>query len=740
MRTSRSTRIMASIFMLLFVFAFLIIAGRFIYIQVTGEINGVSLRAWAKEKRNTEYTLEAKRGTIYDSNGMVLAYDVPTYRMYAIIDKDYSKGSTTLQHVEDVEGTAEKIAPLIDVEPSYIVDQIEKGLENDKLQVEFGKNGKEISKNVKDEIEEMELPGIDFTQEFIRHYPNEVFASHILGFARKEYNEETEQEEIIGINGIENEMDDLLRGKDGYISYQRDRYNNKLLDPDEVIQQPEDGNEIYLTLDQKVQILLEEVLTEVEETYTPEKVNAIVMNAKTGEIVALSNRPSYNPNEPTDVKNWYNDVISNPFEPGSTVKMFTWAAAIDAGVYNGDEVFKSGKYQVNKVVEPVRDHNGGKGWGSITFDEGFERSSNVAASKLVWDKLGPDTYLDYLHAFHLDEKTGVDLPGEIKGQLLYQWPREKLSTSYGQGSTVTPIQQMQAATAIANGGKMMKPYVVQQIVDHTNGDIIEKNEPEIVGEPISEEAAAEVLDLLGSVVEGEHGTGKVYKLDGYSVGGKTGTAEIPNPHGVGYLPGKENNIFSFLGMAPQDDPELIMYVSVQQPNLPEDEAGNVPVSYIFKNVMESALHYQNISPDKEDQQQAEKITIPEIIDQPTDSVEKELIDQGFKVTTIGDGEQVVDTNVTEGKDYYAYEHIMLLTDEPTMPSVIDWSIREVTTLAELLDLQVESIGNGYVVKQSIEAGSSINKEDYLSVEFTMPDQKESKKDEQEDSEEKDDDD
>lgn len=713
--------------MLLFVVAFLFIAGRFIYIQVTGEINGVSLKAWAKEKRNTEYPLEAKRGSIYDSNGMILAYDLPTFRMYAIIDETQSKGSNSLQHVDDVEKTAEQIAPLLDVEPSYISDRVEKGLESEKVQIEFGNKGKEIPQKVKEEIEEMELPGIHFEQEFIRHYPNEVFASHILGFARKEHNEELGKEEIIGVNGMEKEMDDILHGKDGYISFQRDRYNNKLLNPDEVIQQPEDGDEIHLTLDQKVQILLEEVLTEVEESYSPKRISAVVMNPKTGEIIALSNRPTFNPNQPKDVLNWYNDVVSTPFEPGSTVKMFTWAAAINEGVYNGAEQYKSGSYEMNKAVEKVRDHNGGKGWGSISFDEGFERSSNVAASMLLWDKLGEDKFLDYYHDFGLDEKTGVDLPGEKNGQLLYQWPREKLTTSYGQGSTMTPIQQMQAATAIANGGKMMKPYIVKEILDASNGDVLEENKPTVVGEPISEETATEVLDLLGAVVEGDHGTGKVYKLDGYTVGGKTGTAEIPNPNGVGYMTGKENNVFSFLGMAPQDDPELMMYVSVTQPSLPEGEAGNVPVSYIFKNVMESGLHYLNISPDKEEQEQTEKIEIPPLIDESTKKIEKELADKGFNVTTIGEGEKIVDTNVEEGQSYFDYEHIMLVTDKPTMPSIKGWSMREIVTFADLLDLTLEPIGNGYVTKQSIEKGTSLKKDDYLGVEFKAPDEKKEKK-------------
>src|SRR5699024_3689004 len=252
----------------------------------------------------------------------------------------------------------------------------------------------------------------------------------------------------------EKEMNELLHGQDGFISYQRDKYNKKLLDPEERVKEPEDGADVYLTIDQKVQTSLEDVLSQVDDEYNPERMNAIVMNPKTGEIIAMSSRPSYNPNHPDNVENWYNDAISSPFEPESTVKMFTWAAAIEEGVYNGDETFKSGSYRVNEKITPINDHNQGEGWGSITFDEGFERSSNVAASKLVWENIGTETFLDYLQAFDFDEKTDIDLPGEVPGQILYSWPLEKITTAFGQGTTMTPIQQLKAASAIANQGKM----------------------------------------------------------------------------------------------------------------------------------------------------------------------------------------------------------------------------------------------------------------------------------------------
>src|SRR5699024_587362 len=281
-------------------------------------------------------------------------------------------------------------------------------------------------------------------------------------------------------------------------------------------------------------------------------------------------------------------------EPGSTVKMFTWAAAIDSGNYEGDEVFQSGKYRVNPKIETINDHNQGRGWGKITYDEGFRRSSNVAAAKLMWEKMGSDTYYDYLKRFEFDQVTEIDLPNEVPGRILYNWPSEKLRTAFGQGSTVTPIQQLKAATALVNEGKMLKPYVVKKIVNPDTGEVIKEYNPEVVGEPIKAETAEKMNQLLSGVITGDGGTGAKFELEDYSAMGKTGTAQMPNPKGGGYLSGKENHIFSFLGMAPSEDPQLMIHVSVQQPKLKATEVGSDPVSYIFKNVMENSLRYLEI--------------------------------------------------------------------------------------------------------------------------------------------------
>ncbi|MBP2077543.1 penicillin-binding protein [Oceanobacillus polygoni] len=722
MNKNKTTHLMAGVFIIIFVAVFLVLTGRFMYIQATGEINGVSLDEWAEQKRTSSFTLSAERGKIFDNNGMILAYDRPTYRMYAIIDETYSEKSEGPLHVEDPQKTAEVLAPLLDVEASDILDPLVRGIENNRFQVEFGKIGKEIPQKKKDEIEELNIPGIQFEEEALRYYPNGMFASHIIGFARETEVETDEgiRDEIVGIAGMENEMNDLLSGKQGYISYQRDRYNKKLLDPKEIIHLPEDGDDVYLTIDQKIQTLMEDALSQVEEQYNPKKMTAIVMDPKTGKVLAMSSRPSYDPNNPSNVENWYNDVISTPFEPGSTVKMFTWAAAIEEGVYNGSEEFKSGNYQPNEKISKINDHNGGKGWGSISYDEGFQRSSNVAAAKLAWEKLGADTFLEYLHAFGFGEETGIDLPGEVSGHILYNWPLEKITTAFGQGSTTTPIQQMKAATAIANGGKMLQPYVIDKIVDSSTGETIEQKEPTVVGEPISEETSQQVLELLESVVNGENGTGKPYQLEDYTVGGKSGTAEIPNPDGPGYLTGRENYVFSFLGMAPIEDPQLMMYVSVQQPELEPTEARSAPVSFIFKNVMENSLHYLNIDPSNEEKDVVQQLTVPKVVGENPSEIVAELQDNGLEVSLIGDGETIVSASVDEGETVFPSERVILVTNEPVMPDIIGWSLRDVMKLAELMQLKTETFGSGYVVTQNIPEGTPLKENDYLGIELLPP--------------------
>ncbi|HLR43446.1 MAG TPA: penicillin-binding protein [Pseudogracilibacillus sp.] len=717
MKKNRVTNRIASIGMLLFLAIFLIIIGRFSYIQVTGEAHDVSLQKWAEDKREFTIPLEAERGIIYDKNGMVLAQNRPTHRIFAVLDEEEKTRNNEPLHVVDTAKTAKELAGILDIDEKEIKSTLDKGKKEGRFQVEFGKKGKKLSPQIKEEIEALELPGIDFIEESLRYYPNGLFASHILGFAR----ESEDETKILGVSGIEREKDEYLSGTDGFIYYHRDRYGQKLLKPNEIVQKEEDGNDIYLTIDQKVQTLLEDVLSQVDEQYSPERIIAVVMDPKTGEIIALSNRPSFNPNNPGEVKNWYNDVISTPFEQGSTMKIFTWAAAIEEGVYKGKDTYKSGRYVINDKVRAINDHNNGKGWGKISYDEGFRRSSNVASSKLVWEVMDTDVYLDYLKQFELDKKTNIDLPSEVEGKILFDWPAEKLTTSFGQGSTTTPIQLLKAASAIANEGEMMQPYIIDRVVDSDTGEVIDEKSPTVVGEPISKDTAKQMVDLMASVVNGKNGTGKGYRLNDYTVAGKTGTAQIPDPDGDGYLKGDNNNAYSFVGMAPKDDPQLLMYVAVKKPKLKDGEIGSEPVSFIFKNVMENGLHYLNIEPDKETEEKTtDLVTMPKVVDENIKGIEKKLKDISDHVTVVGTGKKVKAVNIPEGEVLLPNQRIILVTDSPVMPNMKGWSSREVYHLANMLDLELEVKGNGYVSKQSIKKGTKLKTDTRLKVELSEP--------------------
>lgn len=707
---------------------FIALTGKMLYIQATGEVDGFNLEAWARDQREKKKVTPATRGYIYDRNEMVLAQDINVYRLYAIVDADFSPDpDKRLNHVDDPATTAEQLAPIIGMEAREVQQIIEKGIADERFQVEFGREGTNLTREQKLQIDALDLPGVHFIEEAKRYYPNGIFASHVIGLAQ------TNDDQLIeGITGIEAQLDDILTGTDGSVTMLEDRYNAPLLNEEMDVLEKADGYNVALTLDQKVQTILEDALSQVETEFNPKRITATVVNPKTGEILAMGSRPSYNPNDLGDVPNWYNDIVSTPIEPGSTMKIFTLASAIEEGVYNPNETYQSGTYKIPEITRPVPDYR--KHWGTITYAEGFQRSSNVAMAKLVWEKIGTDTFLEYLKAFHFDQLTGIDLPRETMGRLVYRYPIEQLNAAFGQGTTVTPIQIVKAATAIANKGQMMTPYIIQSITDPNTGEVVKESSPTVAGEPISEATANEVLQAMESVVTEETGTANgIFELPSYTLAGKTGTAQISGG-ASGYLYGRENYIFSFIGMAPSEDPELLMYVTVQQPELEVTESGSKPVSYIFNHVMENALHYQNIQPDKDQTSTVNQLVMPVAVGLKTADVSEKLTSQGVRVTVVGDGDTVTASNKTVSETILSTDHVMLVTDQPKMPDLSGWSLREVVQLSDLLKLDHEIVGQGYLESQSIEPGTAVSEDDYILFDFTdfNPDTPENNKTEEND--------
>jgi penicillin-binding protein 2B len=706
----------AAIFSVLFGSLFFLLCLRFLYIQVTGVVDGHELPVLAEQKYSRSTVIEADRGSILDRNGIPIAQDTPAYTVVAILDKEHTENPKKPRHVTNPSETAEKLSPLLNMSK----DSLLRLLERESFQVELGPGGRGISYQLMQEIQSLKLPGLIFKKDTKRYYPNGKFATHVIGFAQK-----NEDGIVKGKQGLERTLEEYLIEEDGKVVYKKDQNGIKLPSEDDIIP-PKNGYNVYLTLDQKIQAFLEDSMNRVMDEYQPENIIGIVADPRTGAILAMSSRPSYDPNDIPANAYMLNDAIALRYEPGSTMKMFTLATAIEEGVFNPNEKYQSGSYVVTKIR--IGDHNSGRGWGKITFLEGFQRSSNVAMAKLVMEKMnGDDRLFNYLEAFGFNKPTGIDLPGEISGKILYNWPIEKAATSFGQGTTVTPIQQIQAATAIANGGRMMQPYIIDKIVEPGTNEVVEDREPKVVGTPISEKTANQVMDILETVVSSENGTGKPYRIEGYEIAGKTGTAQIPDGKG-NWLSGHGNNVFSFLGMAPKEDPKLLVYIAVSKPKLTLHQSGSQPVSAIFNSVVKNSLQYLNITPAKDEKEVKKESSkkqvgfkLPSYQGQSKKDVTAELEGKQVNLIVIGDGNKVMDQAPYATSLVIPDEKVLLKTDGAyLMPDLTNWSLRDVMKFSQLFNMKINVMGSGYVKKQNIPAGSALSEGEQLVVELEVP--------------------
>lgn len=692
---------------------FFLLLSRMIFIQVTGEADGQALAAKAAAKYEREQVINSNRGKILDKHGEVIAEDTLSYRLVAVLSPEATANAKNPKHVSDVEKTASVLAEYIPVSKEKLVERLSK---EGVYQVEFGAAGRDISHEVMTKISEQKLPGLVFVRDLKRFYPGGTFASHLIGFAVKEEQEDGSFQ-TVGKMGLESIYNKQLTGKNGKVQYESDLWGYLLPNTEEMVTPAQDGYNIHLTLDKTVQNFLEDAMSRVEEQYKPEKIVAMVADPKTGKILAMSQRPSFDPETREGLTtNWLNETIENTIEPGSTMKTFTVAAAMEENKWDPNAWYKSGQYTL--IDRTIRDHNR-TGWGSITFEEGFQRSSNVAMAYLL-ERLGDTAFLEYLDKFGFGKKTGIDLPNEASGKIISRWPIDRLVSTFGQGSTVTPMQLIQAETAIANDGIMMKPYVIEKIVNPTTNAVMHDSKPEKAGKPISAETAKRMRELLASTVTAEEGTAQRFKLTDYTVAGKTGTAEIPNEEG-NYQYGYENYLYSFLGMAPVEDPQLVVYVAVSKPKLKGTEVGSIPVSEIFKSVTENSLKYMNIKP--EQVKSIPKVTLPDVKEKSVTTAQSVMAEQKMNAVTIGEKGKVKEQYPAAGTDILPGSLVLLKTEGPiTIPDFTNWSKRHIWVYQMLSGLNIEVVGEGYVVSQSVSKGSIANGKTPIVIKLETPEE------------------
>lgn len=679
-KTNRRTIFVGVIITLLF---FLLITRSF-YIQT---VDAPMLREHADNIWQSSAIIDPKRGTIFDRNDERLAHNSQAYTVVAILSKENSN------HVTDPTDTARKLAPILEMNEGALYNLLTK----DVYQVELRPGGWKIDKKKADQITKLNLPGIILKDETKRYYPNGDFAAYVLGFTN------FDNEAVLG---IEKQYDDILSGEPGEFKVMQDLKGYELPDGEEFFQPAKDGSNIVLTIDKTIQQYVESALDKAEAMYNPKKMVAIVADPNTGEILAMSNRPNYDPNEYWSIKEYQNYSVGYQFEPGSTFKIITLAAAIEEGIFNENETFQSGSIQVPGKV--IKDHNNGKGWGEITFLEGVQRSSNVAFV-LLGNELGKDKLYYYVDKFGFGKPTGIDLPGEANGIVRDKnsaYPVDIANMSFGQGIAITPIQQLMAVSAVANGGELMKPYIVKEIRDSKTNEVISKTEPVVKDRVITEQTAQKTRDVLEKVVD--FGQQKSGYLEGYHVAGKTGTSQKLEEDGT-YS--NDKSVASFIGFAPADNPELIVYVIVDEPDLSIPYYGSTIAVPIFNEIMLNSLRYLKVPIDIDDdvtKQKVESFKIDNYINQQVASTEGALKEKGLNPITIGNGKTILEQYPKNGSYATKGTNIYLVTvpkSEQKVPDFTGMSLRDALDMSYVLGIDVKIKGNGMVTKQSIKPGT-----------------------------------
>lgn len=683
------------------------------FLSLSPVVYGKNIAEFASTRNTVRKTIKASRGNIFDSSSNPLAINVSSYTLIAYLDESRSNG-TTLNHVQDVSTTAQKLSEVLECSEEKIKTILENGIKNKKYQVEFGSVGKGITELKKDEILSLNLPGISFIESEKRYYPNGNFASYVIGYAKdKEVEKDGEiTTEMVGELGIEAKYNDELNGTDGYLEYQQDRYGYKIAGTKEINNEAKNGSDIYLTIDSSIERFVEGEIEEVQNTYNPEWTILTVMDAKKGEILGASSTPSFDPNV-RDVSSYENPFATTAYEPGSTMKIYTYMCALETGLYDGDETFKSGSITIGE--DTINDWNN-KGWGKITLDKGFEYSSNVGVVNLIQKYLNKEKLKDCFKKYGFGKKTNVEFTREVAGQLNFNYEVEVATAGFGQGIKTTVVQQLQAASIVANDGHMISPHIVKKIVDPNTKEMTYESEVTKSEQLVKKSTIEKIKELMYNTIHGtDSGTaGRSYNIEGFDLIGKTGTAQIYES-GKGYLKGDNNYIFSSVIMFPKDDPEIIIYGAMKQPKYGKYKG----LADAVKNLVKNIAKYKNIYEEKEETQKINMTTLSSYIGLPTSNVKETLENYKLNVIQIGDGDKIINQYPSVGNSVLENDKIILFTNdkEYKMPNIKGWSRSDVANLCTLLDIKLETEGFGYVKESNIEEDSTIHSEDTIKVIF-----------------------
>ncbi len=630
---------------------FVLIVGRMFQLQV---LEKEHLYKLAAQQQHVQIPLVPKRGTICDSKGNELAVSIE-------VDSVYADG----RKVVDVGKTVRDLASILQIDREELRQRLKNHRPFEWIQ-------RKISSKEVGQIKTLRLPGIFFLKENRRFYPNSQLGAHLVGFVGLDSK---------GLEGIEYQYDSLLNGENHVWTAARDAFGREIAMGEVPFEKGDHYRNIVLTIDKSVQHIIETELGRGVEKWGAKGGMSIAMDPLTGKILGMASYPTFNPNQFIQYrsKTWRNRAVSDVFEPGSLFKVFLAAAALEEKIVRSSDSFYCENGSYNVYDRTIHDHSK-HGW--LTFQQIIKFSSNIGASK-VGEKMGRERFYRYISSFGFGEKTKIGLPGEGKGIVHHPryWPPVALDTiSFGQGISVTGIQLATALSAIANGGFLMKPHVVEKIIDE-KGEVVQSFQPEVARKVISEETAKRVMALLKATTE-KGGTGEGAVPAGYEVAGKTGTAQKVDSLLGGYS--EDRYTSGFMGFAPAEEPKLVLLVVIDEPQ--GNNYGGVVAAPIFKSIMEKVLPYLHVVP------------------KGTMIVKNEL--DPARVKEVSETQSIID-EVRVGKGLKTV----------VMPDLTGLSMRNALSRMEGRGAIIKVSGNGKVVEQVPRPGTVIEKGDICYLKF-----------------------
>ena len=732
---AENRKIVGKYISLLAVVLFAVFLVNFAVIIGSGSKFGTDLVKEAKKVHQITRTVPAKRGTIYDRNGVPIAEDATSYNVYAVIDKKYKSATGKILYVEDAQfnKVAEVFHKYLDMDETYVKEQLS---QPNLTQVSFGAKGNGITyanmMAIKKDLKDASVEGIDFTTSPNRSYPNGQFASSFIGLAQLHENEDGSKS-LLGTSGMESSLNSILAGKDGIITYEKDRLGNIVPGTEQVSQQTVDGKDVYTTISSTLQSFMETQMNAFQEKVKGKYMTATLVSAKTGEILATTQRPTFDADTKEGLTKdfvWRDILYQSNYEPGSTMKVMTLAAAIDNNTFPGGEVFNSSELKVADVTIRDWDVNEGlTGGRMMTFSQGFALSSNVGMT-LLEQKMGDATWLDYLSRFKFGVPTRFGLTDEYAGQLPADNIVNIAQSSFGQGISVTQTQMIRAFTAIANDGVMLEPKFISALYD-PNDQSVRKSQKEIVGNPVSKDAAS--LTRTNMVLVGtdpvygtmhNHSTGKpTVTVPGQNVALKSGTAQIADEKNGGYLVGTTNYIFSAVSMNPAENPDFILYVTVQQPeHYSGIQLGEFANPILERAVaMKDSLNLQSTAKTLDQVTNQSAYAMPSIKDISPGDLAEALRRNIVQPIVVGTGTKIKESSVEEGTDLAPNQQVLLLSDKAEeVPDMYGWTKATAEAFSKWLNIELEFEGSGSTVqKQDVRANTAIK--DIKKITLTLGD-------------------